>query len=110
MGILKKSKATSVEKMDLLLSNFAGEQVEIVVDRDLETPVGTQDGGFELINIPLTIQGYLTDHDDKFIYLGLSVNQINQCVQKDYVVHIGVVDENEISMDEEGKTPAGKFN
>lgn len=116
MAILKKTKTTQSKKqnsLDLLLLNFAGEHVEIIVDLNVEVPViSPNDPEPIMMNIPLPVQGYITDHDDRFIYLGLSPNQINQCIQKDYVVHISVVDEAmaEFDLQEDGKFAKGKFN
>lgn len=111
MGILKKTKvAKTVESMDLLLKNFAGEQVEIVLDKDLEHPMTSDGESIEVIKMPLTVTGYLTDIDDQFVYLGLSINQINQAVNKDFIIHIGIMDEDSLELDEEGAIAKGKFN
>lgn len=114
MGILKKSKAVKkADPLDLLLKNFAGEEVDIVINQEMETPMNITEGGEEhmaLIKMPLTVTGFLTDIDDQFIYLGGSVNQINQAVNKDFVVHIGVVDESMLEITDDGKIPAGSFN
>ena len=113
MGILKKTKTKSVSKvesMDLLLKNFAGELVDIVVDKDLEHPVSANGESVEIVKIPLTVSGYLTDMDDQYIYIGLSINQISQAINKNYVIHIGIADEFSIEMDEEGKLPRGVLN
>ena len=111
MSVLKKSVSKKSTPLDLLLKNFAGERVEIVVNRDLETPIATSDGEtIEIINIPLTIAGFITDQDDNFIYLGLSVNQIDQAVNKEFVVHIMIADEIETVTDVNGRMPVGSFN
>ena len=107
--MLSKKKKVK-QDMDLLLANFGGELVTVILNKDIEHHRQSENS-IEVIKTPLSVSGYLTDIDDSFIYLGLSENQIHQAVNRDFVVHVELADENELQeIEENNKYSPGEYN
>jgi hypothetical protein len=95
------------EKVDRLFENFAAEKIIVILDKDIELTIETEEGT-QSHKTPVTAQGYLTDCDDTYLYLGQQPNGINQAIHKDYIVHIeiddSVADDNTMEI---GELPKG---
>jgi hypothetical protein len=77
------------EKTNFLFEVFAGEPVIMLVKINIERTKQSAKG-VELIKAPLSVNGYLTDEDDSYYYLGSEPNQYDQAVRKDDVLHVEI--------------------
>jgi citrate synthase len=75
--------------LDSFFDNFAGQEIMIMTKHVMEQMTQTEDS-IETIKAPISFQGYLTDEDDVYYYLGYDPDQIHQCVKKDQVVQIAL--------------------
>lgn len=80
------------EISDNLFELFAGEYVSILIDATVES-VNQSSEQVEMVKAPLTVEGYLSDEDAVYFYLGHEPNVYNQAVKKDMVIHIEVIEE-----------------
>ena len=77
------------EKNNFLFEVFAGEQIIMLVKMNVERTKQSAKG-VELIKAPLSINGFLTDEDDYYYYLGSEPNGYDQAVRKDDVFHVEI--------------------
>ena len=80
------------KKSDRLFEIFAGEYVAIIIDQSMEQTV-TNGETLQTVKSPLSVQGYLTDEDDTYLYLGHTPEQFHHAVKKDMVVHVEIGEE-----------------
>lgn len=88
-------KKKTEKNMDLLLENFAGEIVEVIINKDIELTEQTEEA-LNTMKSSLSTTGYLTDLDDSFLYLGHEPNMIHQAINRDFVVYIGLSEEEDV--------------
>ena len=79
-------------KSDKLFELFAGEYVQIIIDKDVEVSKQTA-SQVETMKSPMSINGYLVDVDDVYLYLGISPNAITQAIPRDFLLHIEISEE-----------------
>lgn len=80
------------EKVNCLFEVFAGELVAMLIKVNVERTKQSAKG-VELIKAPLSVNGYLTDEDDYYFYLGSEPNKYEQAVKKDEVLHVELYQE-----------------
>lgn len=98
------------KNMDLLLENFAGEIVEVIINKDIELTEQTEES-LNTMKSSLSTKGYLTDLDDSFLYLGYEPNSIHQAINRDFVVYIGLAEEEDVETLMDGpQIKPGNFN
>lgn len=85
------------QSRDFLFELFAGEYVIIILRFMVERTTQTAKE-VELLKTPMHVNGYLTDYDDHYLYLGHKQNKYDQAVNKLDIVHI------ELSKEENGET------
>lgn len=103
-------KKKTEKNMDLLLENFAGEVVEVIINKDIELTEQTEES-LNTMKSSLSTKGYLTDLDDNFLYLGYEPNVIHQAINRDFVVYIGLAEEEDVETLMVGpKVRPGDFN
>lgn len=85
------SKKKQEIKLDRLFEIFCGELVTIMLDRDLEETTQTETH-IETLKTSISIQGFLVEMDDDFLFLGITPDMITQAVYKTHVVHIEILD------------------
>lgn len=72
---MKKAKSNM-----LFTISFVGEYVEILLSLNRDSN-------------PVAIRGYLMEHDDEFIYLGLDNKEVNSAIKKVNIISIEINDE-----------------
>jgi len=77
------------KKVERCFELFAGEMVQVILDKDVEQTSQKQDS-INIMKTPLIVQGFMIEEDDDFIYLGYEPEQISQAVKKSYIIHIEV--------------------
>jgi hypothetical protein len=77
------------DKIDRLFENFASEKVSVIIDKDITLTMESEEMS-QTQQTPLQVNGYLTDVDDEFLYLGHEPNGIHQAIRKDYIVHMEI--------------------
>lgn len=91
--LTKVTKPTKkLEPLDLFLSNFAGELITVIVNKDITQTKQTEEY-IESLTSSLSVEGYLTDLDDTFVYLGYMPEQIHQAINRDFIIHVELKDE-----------------
>lgn len=85
----------SKKKLDQLFKLFAGDFIQLVLDKDLETSVQNEES-ITRQKSPIVMEGYLVDEDDVYLFLGQEPDQINQAVKKEYIIHIEIASEEEV--------------
>lgn len=95
-------------KLDLLLLNFAGELVSVTLNKDIQHTKQTEEF-VETMTSVLTVNGYLIDVDDSFLYLGYEEDQIAQAINRNFVINVELAEEAAIESLMEDKKP-GEFN
>jgi hypothetical protein len=72
---------------------FAGEFVEIILDLQITNSVNLDgEGNVHEMQMPLTLQGFVMDADDQFVYLSPDGENINQAFPIKDLKHIAIVD------------------
>lgn len=89
---MAKSKSN---KEDKLFDLFAGEYVQIIIDKDVEVSKQTA-SQVETMKSPMSLKGYLVDVDDVYLYLGVSPTAITQAIPRDILLHIEISEEESI--------------
>jgi hypothetical protein len=87
----KKNPKPSTEKIDLLFNNFVGEIISVMLNKDVEQTKQTETK-IETLRSSISVNGYLIDMDDDFLYLGYEPSTIAQAVKRDFIVHIEIAD------------------
>lgn len=81
-------------KNKIFFEIFVGEPVEIVTSLEVPSQFKmSEDGELTEIKLPMTVQGYIMDMDDDFIYLSSDGSNANQAVPVLDVKHIQIVSE-----------------
>lgn len=70
-----------------LFDFFVGDIVSIILDQQVEHTI-EKTNSVQTMKSPLSVQGYVLDMDDEYVYLGHSPDQISQAVKIDFIVHI----------------------
>lgn len=81
-----------IKKADRLFEIFAGEFVNIIINQYVEQSV-TDGETVQSMSSPLTVQGYLTDEDEIYLYLGHSPELYHQAIKKDVIIHVELSEE-----------------
>lgn len=95
---MKKVKTDPAQNLSRFFEIFCGEYLQIIIDKEIET-VEQSETHSKQTKIPVAINGYLTDEDDQFLYIGYMPDSINQAIRKEYIIHVEVSEEQTI-MDE----------
>jgi hypothetical protein len=82
---VKKKKAEI--KRDTFFQVFCGEAISVMLDRDVEQTKQTETQ-MESLKTSISVQGYLIEMDDDFLYLGYEPEMINQAVKISSIVHV----------------------
>lgn len=77
-----------------VFENFAGEHITILLNKDTKQTVEV-DGRLQIIQSPALVEGYLIDEDDEYYYIGHTQKAFNQVVNKRYIVHIELTNQEE---------------
>lgn len=80
------------KKADRLFEIFAGEYINIIINVMMEQTV-TDGEQLQTVKTPISVQGYLTEEDDVYLYLGHTPGLLNQSVAKNIIVHVEVAQE-----------------
>lgn len=83
---------TKIKKSDNLFEIFAGEFVSIIINQSMEQTVSDGEQ-IQTMKSPLSVQGYLTDEDDTYLYLGHTPDMFHHAIKKDVIVHVEVTEE-----------------
>lgn len=83
--------------LDLLFQNFAGELIEILINKEVEQSKQTEDM-IETLKHSMHVIGYFTDMDDKFLYLGLEPDTISQAINRNFIIHVEITTPDELDM------------
>lgn len=87
-------------KVNVFLTVFASEFVEIISDLNLTTNIQVSEEGHTTpVDMPLTVTGFVMDVDDLFVYLSHDGENVNQALPILSVKHVAIVDIN-AKMDE----------
>jgi hypothetical protein len=86
---MSKSKT---DKLDRFFEMLAGEFIQVVLDKDVESSVQTEKT-VSINKTPLIVEGYLVEEDDVYVFLGQQPNTITQAIRKEYIIHIQVTSE-----------------
>lgn len=81
------------EKADVLFEVFAGEFVSILIDKEVEQTKQSETH-IETLKSSLSINGYIIDMDDDYVYLGYEPSIISQAIKKSFIVHIEITSAN----------------
>lgn len=73
-----------MEKINLFLENFLGEEVELILTVYFKNEEHSEEGSIIQKN-PLAVKGFVIDIDDEYIYLGDTPDGITRFVRKDLV-------------------------
>jgi hypothetical protein len=73
------------ERLDIFLLSFGGHEVTVTVSL---TGSFQDNHGNVIDSVPMMYDGILLEHDDNYVYLGKSINIIDQAIAKSTVVHI----------------------
>lgn len=84
----------SKDKIDLLFETFVGESVSILLDKEIEQ-IRQTETHIETLKSSLSVNGYIIDMDDDFIYLGYNQESIAQAVKKSYIIHVEISNESD---------------
>lgn len=78
---------------NVFFDTFAGEFVEIILDLEITNNINlTEDGHAHEMKMPLTVQGFVMDIDDTFIYLSPDGENVNQAFPITDLKHIAIVE------------------
>ena len=75
------------------LTTFVSDYVEILTDVSLRQTIPTTDGGAQEVVTPLTVQGFVMDCDETFVYLSPDGETIDQALPLSSIKHIQVMTE-----------------
>lgn len=106
---MAKKKPVKKESNSILFEVFCGEAVTIMINRDVEQ-TEQNETTIKTLKTSLSVQGYLIEVDDEYLYLGYDPEIISQAVKKESIVHIeSMIDPlDEITM--EGSKSDGGLN
>jgi hypothetical protein len=93
-------------KREPLLNEFLGE--EVIIMTDMITAVETPSG--ELAEIPLVIEGILTDYDEEFVLISATGTTIPELIRKTKIVNLRISDNIQQVMDDPGRPPKDGMN
>lgn len=85
----------SKKKRVSIFEIFSGERVSMYLNFSIEASETTEDT-VSSTRGPLSVEGYLTDEDDEFYYLGIEPAQYNVAVRKTNVMGVFVSPEESI--------------
>lgn len=79
-------------KSDRLFELFAGEYVQILLNKDLES-IEQTDTHASSTKMPLAIRGFLVEEDDEYFYLSQNLDilagvAITGAVRKSFIIHV----------------------
>lgn len=80
------------EKIDLLFETFVGESVIILLDKEVEQ-TRQSETHIETLKSSLSVNGYIIDMDDDFVYLGYNPDSIAQAVKKSFIIHVEIANQ-----------------
>jgi hypothetical protein len=105
------SKKKAKPNLDLLLQNFAGELVEVLMNKDVSLSKETEEG-MEIMTTSLSDTGFLTDLDDNFLFLGYELGGMHRAINRDFIIHIALAEEQEAEalMDKTTNRNSGTYN
>jgi hypothetical protein len=84
---MAKKKPVKKESNSILFEVFCGEAVSIMINRDVEQ-TEQNETTVKSLKTSLSVQGFLIEVDEDYLYLGYDPEIISQAVKKDAVVHI----------------------
>lgn len=90
--------------LDLLITNFVGENVTIYL-MDKVKNISETSKGIEETTAPIMIGGYVIDMDDVWVYLGDNQQSINTAIQKRRIAFMEVKQEKDEYEDVLDKIP-----
>lgn len=90
-NMAKKKPIKKLETNTILFDIFCGEAVTIMLDRDVEQ-TEQNETTLKTLKTSISVQGYLIELDDQFLYLGYDPDLINQAVPRNHIVHIEMID------------------
>ena len=104
---MAKKKPVKKETSSILFEIFCGEAVSVMINRYVEQ-VEQNETTVKTLKTSLSIQGFLIEVDDDYVYLGYDPDVICQAVKKDSIVHIETMtDELDDIMIDGAKTEGG---
>ena len=78
---------------NVFFETFAGEFVEVILDLEVTHNINLDgDGHPHEMKMPLTLQGFIMDADDDFIYLSPDGVNVNQAFPRRDLKHIAIVE------------------
>lgn len=98
-----------MEKINLFLENFVGEEVEFILTVYFKNEEHSEEGSIIQKN-PLAVRGFVIDIDDEYIYLGDTSDGITRFVRKDLVAGGDIVKVNDGFDDMLNSMPVGSTN
>ncbi len=78
-------------EIDTFLIAFGGQLVTITTSLVINSSFEDK-----LESLPVLFEGILLDHDNDYIYLGESINEITSAIKKSSIVHIHVKEESNV--------------
>lgn len=106
-----KMAKKKTDKLDLLFDTFVGEAVTILLDKEIEQTRQTQTQ-IETLKSALSVNGYIIDMDDDFLYLGYTPDHTAQAVKKSFIIHIEITNNvsDDVLLDIELPTDEKEYN
>jgi len=81
------AKPKFVELNDKLFEIYAGDYINVVMDFTIESIKQTE-REVEQVKSPLIVEGWLTDQDDNYFYLGIIPESYSQALRKSAIILI----------------------
>jgi hypothetical protein len=79
------AKAKFVELNDKLFEIFAGDYINVVMDFTVES-ITQSEREVEQMKTPLIAEGWLTDQDDNYLFLGIMPESYSQALRKNAII------------------------
>ena len=83
-----------MKKTNIFFDVFCGEMVEIITDLDVIQTVKVSEDNEAIPGpaIPMVVNGFLMDIDEKWLYLSQNGEQVNEALPIDAIKHIAIID------------------
>lgn len=79
-----------MKKSSQFLTVFVGEMVEILTDLKMESSIPVAEDIVQTVQVPLTVNGFVMDVDDTFVYLSPDGENVNQALPLNSIKHIAI--------------------
>lgn len=77
---------------NVFFETFAGEYCEVILDVQIPSSFNLTEGEMHEVKMPLTVNGFVMDADDVFIYLSTDGESVNQAFPIKDLKHISIVE------------------